>query len=177
MYYKVRYAGKGVDDTISKRELNGGAYLAGSFTVEASLIVPVVVLGIVALVWCVFYLRNSVKILSDADYIAFYSETEVAKEGEDVRADKDLAINTQNYFGAESVSANLKLKGREIDVIIDVEYSLPERGLLGSMVKKFREYKLEKHYRMPDPSETARLIKAASKLVDDIKKLAGKKDG
>ena len=47
--------------------------LNGSFTVEACFIVPIIVLGIIALIWLVFYLRNSVKAEADADYFVVCS--------------------------------------------------------------------------------------------------------
>ena len=50
--------------------------LKGSFTVEACFIVPIIVLGIIALIWLVFYLRNSVKAEADADYFVFVLEAD-----------------------------------------------------------------------------------------------------
>ena len=149
--------------------------LKGSFTVEACFIVPIIVLGIIALIWLVFYLRNSVKAEADADYFVFVLEADEAYKKGGERHEEYSSDSKNAFYGADSAKTVIDRKGRNIEVILDIEQGLPEEGLLGYFVSKIKSIHIERQKTCPDPSETARLIKAAGELTGSIKQLMGKK--
>ena len=148
--------------------------LKGSFTIEASFIVPVIVLGIIALIWVVFYLRNSVKAAADADNFVFLLEADTALEKDAVRYEERTNVASKAYYGLEKAKAVIQRDGRKIRVDVDVEQALPEGGLLGSMVSRLRKIHVERDIKSPDPSETARIIKAAGEITGRIREMIGK---
>ncbi len=139
-----------------------------SFTIEASFIIPVILIGIVGLVWCVFFLRNSVKSLADADYFMFVLEADAAKNKYEGAFADEFVGNENAYFGAKTTRAKLSREGRNIRVSVMIEHNLPEKGILGSILSGMRNISVEKDETIGNPSETARLIKAAGEIINSI---------
>ena len=73
----------------------------GSFTIEAAFIIPIIIFGIVGLIWAVFYLYNSVKVTADADMAVFMAEKEYALDRmPDSHVENDIEREINGYFGA-----------------------------------------------------------------------------
>ena len=103
--------------------------LQGSFTVEASFIVPVIIFGIIALVWVVFYLRNSVKIMTTADKMMFTLEENAARHKYEGGLEDELYGDKGAFYGAVTSKATVKRNGRNIEVNVEVIHNLPEKGI------------------------------------------------
>ena len=157
-----------------KKRKQKGKCLQASFTVEASFIVPIIVLGIIALIWVVFYLRNSVKAMADADYFVFVLESDVAYDKNATRYEERKSDAEDSYYGVKEADVILTRDGRDIEVMLNIDHRMPEDGLLGAFVSNLRTIHIERDVRCPDPSETARLIKAAGEITGRIKELVGK---
>ncbi|MCR5204868.1 MAG: hypothetical protein K6E47_07405 [Lachnospiraceae bacterium] len=153
--------------------------LRGSFTVEASFVVPIIIFGIVALIWCVFYLRNSVKVMADTDYFMFVLEADAAKNRNEGVYEKRITGDTpEDFYGAKSAGGYIRRDGRDIDIEVEMEHNLPEEGILGYFVSGIRTISMEKQEKIPDPSEISRIIKAAGELMEQLKVTRKKnKDG
>ena len=148
-----------------------GKCLKASFTVEASFVVPVIVLGIIALIWVVFYLRNSVKAVADADYFVFVLESDEAYSKDAARYEERSSEAKKSFYGAKEARVVIAREGRDIDVELEVEHRLPEEGLMGALVSRLKTISVKREEKCPDPSETARLIKAAGEIIGNIKEL------
>ena len=149
--------------------------LKGSFTVEASIIVPVIVLCLAALIWLVFYLRNSVRSVADADMMLFTLEKEAVKrhcEGEFSYSFK----GTKGYYGLDELNMELRLDGRSAYVSLNIAHNFPSEGILGGLVSGIRTISIEKEESVPMPQETARIIKAAGEIIGRIKQAVKKDD-
>ena len=142
-----------------------GKCLKASFTVEASFVVPVIVLGIIALIWVVFYLRNSVKAVADADYFVFVLESDEAYSKDAARYEERSSEAKKSFYGAKEARVVITREGR------DIEVELPEEGLMGALVSRLKTISVKREEKCPDPSETARLIKAAGEIIGNIKEL------
>ena len=139
-----------------------------SFTIEASFVIPVLLIGIVGLIWCVFFLRNSVKSVADADYFVFVIEADAVKNKYEGDFADAFTGNKNAYFGAKTMRAELVRNGRDIHVSVFIEHNLPEKGVLGSIVSGIRSINVERNETIGNPSETARFIKAAGEIIDGI---------
>ena len=88
--------------------------IRASFTIEAAFIVPMILIGLVALIWLVFYLFNSVKLLADLDRAVFTAEKEYV-DGEIGNGEKkylDRSLGT--YYGATVKNAYVERDGKSI---------------------------------------------------------------
>ena len=145
--------------------------LRGSFTVEASFVVPIIIFGIVALIWIVFYLYNSVKITADADYFVFVLEAEAARNGNEGAYKRTITGELpKGFYGMKNMEGRIRRDGREIGVEVELTHNLPEEGILGYLVSGIRSIKQEKEEKISDPSEIARIIKAAGELIGQLKR-------
>lgn len=160
---------------LQKKRIHKNCCLKASFTVEACFIVPIIVIGIIALIWLVFYLRNVVKAEADADYFVFALEADAAYKKDGERHEEYSSNTNGAFYGAENAKTTIDRKKGNIEVALDIEHGLPKKGLLGYFVSKIRSIHIEKHDVCPDPSETARLIKAAGELTGSIQQLIKKK--
>ena len=149
--------------------------LKGSFTVEASFVIPVIIIGITALIWIVFYLSNSVKMMAEADNIVFILEADAASNRNEGSAEKEFAWDeTSKFYGAKGIDGLAKRDGRNIEVRLNLTHNLPEEGMLGEIVSGIRKISVEKQEKVPDPSEISRLIKAAGEIIGQLKQAYGK---
>lgn len=147
----------------------------GSFTIEAAFIIPIIIFGIVGLIWAVFYLYNSVKVTADADMAVFMAEKEYALDRmPDSHAENDIEREINGYFGAGVESAYVERDGRSITASIKVGLDLPEEGILGSIVSGLRSIEHVSEADIPNKTGITRIVKAASELIKDI--LPDKKD-
>ena len=142
--------------------------IRASFTIEAAFTVPLILIGIVALIWLVFYLYNSVKLLADLDEAVFMAEKEYAdgEMGDGEKKYLDRALGT--YFGATIKDAYTERNGRNITVAIEAGMNLPEEGILGSLTSGIREINGTRDSKIPAKTEITRIIKAASGLLNEI---------
>lgn len=142
--------------------------IRASFTIEAAFIVPLILIGIVALIWLVFYLFNSVKLLADLDRAVFTAEKEYA-DGEIGNGEKkylDRSLGT--YYGATVKNAYVERDGKNITADIEAVMNLPKDGILGSMVSGIRDINGTVKSKIPAKTEITRIIKAASGLLSEI---------
>ena len=147
----------------------------GSFTIEAAFIIPIIIFGIVGLIWAVFYLYNSVKVTADADMAVFMAEKEYALDRmPDSHVENDIEREINGYFGAGVESAYVERDGRSITARIEVGLDLPEEGILGSIVSGLRSIEHVSEADIPNKTRITRIVKAASELIKDI--LPDKKD-
>ncbi len=147
----------------------------GSFTIEAAFIIPIIIFGIVGLIWAVFYLYNSVKVTADADMAVFMAEKEYALDRmPDSHVENDIEREINGYFGAGVESAYVERDGRSIIASIKVGLDLPEEGILGSIVSGLRSIEHVSEADIPNKTGITRIVKAASELIKDI--LPDKKD-
>ncbi len=147
----------------------------GSFTIEAAFIIPIIIFGIVGLIWEVFYLYNSVKVTADADMAVFMAEKEYALDRmPDSHVENDIEREINGYFGAGVESAYVERDGRSITASIKVGLDLPEEGILGSIVSGLRSIEYVSEADIPNKTGITRIVKAASELIKDI--LPDKKD-
>ena len=147
----------------------------GSFTIEAAFIIPIIIFGIVGLIWAVFYLYNSVKVTADADMAVFMAEKEYALDRmPDSHVENDIGREINGYFGAGVESAYVERDGRSITARIEVGLDLPEEGILGSIVSGLRSIEHVSEADIPNKTGITRIVKAASELIKDI--LPDKKD-
>ncbi|MBO4421424.1 MAG: hypothetical protein J5783_06310 [Lachnospiraceae bacterium] len=147
----------------------------GSFTIEAAFIIPIIIFGIVGLIWAVFYLYNSVKVTADADMAVFMAEKEYASDRmPDSHVENDIEREINGYFGAGVESAYVERDGRSITARIEVGLDLPEEGILGSIVSGLRSIEHVSEADIPNKTGITRIVKAASELIKDI--LPDKKD-
>ena len=151
------------------------AQCRASFTIEASFIVPLIIFGIIVLVWCVFYLRNSVKVTADADYFMFMLESDAAENRNKGFFEKEIKGKENAYFGAGSSKAELSRNGKDIEVKILLQHDLPEEGIIGKIVSGIREVNIENKETVSSPSEISRFIMAAGELVNRILEITGVK--
>lgn len=147
----------------------------GSFTIEAAFIVPVIILGIVGLIWIVFYLYDSVKATADADMAVFMAEKDYAGDRmPDSHVNNDIERELNGYFGAGVESAYVERNGKSITAEIKIGLDLPEEGILGSIVSKIRHIEQVSKADIPNKTGITRIVKAASELIKAI--LPDKKD-
>lgn len=149
--------------------------LKGSFTVEASIVVPVIVFCLLALMWFIFYLRNSVRSIADADMMLFIMERDAAKNHCEGDFSYSLTGNA-GYYGLNELNLEVKRSGRDAYVNLNITHSLPSGGILGNLVSGIRTISIEKEESVPMPQETARVIKAASEIIGRIKQVVKKDD-
>ena len=147
-------------------------YLSASFTVEASFVIPLIVLGIIALIGLVIYLRNSVKTMADADMMIFAMEREQALDpvgSDEKRYSYEAEIGDYYSFGINK--AAVERDGRKISSEILINQDDKKKGLLGRFLSGMSTIDRKSEKTMIDRSETVRIIKAASELVGDLKKM------
>lgn len=142
--------------------------IRASFTIEAAFVVPLILVGLVALIWLVFYLHNSVKLLADLDRTVFTAEKEYVdgEIGDGERKYLDRALGT--YFGAIVKNAYVERDGKSITAGIEAVMNLPEDGILGSMISGIRDINGTVESKIPAKTEITRIIKAASGLLSEI---------
>ena len=147
----------------------------GSFTIEAAFIIPIIIFGIVGLIWAVFYMYNSVKVTADADMAVFMAEKEYALDRmPDSHVENDIEREINGYFGTGVESAYVERDGRSITARIEVGLDLPEEGILGSIVSGLKSIEHVSEADIPNKTGITRIVKAASELIKDI--LPDKKD-
>ena len=143
-------------------------YLRASFTIEAAFIVPIVILGIVSMIWVIFYLHNSVAATADLDMCIFEMEKKAAEEKIQSGTVIDLAEKFENVFGAELTKAVAEFDNGKIRAKIRIDLNIPQEGIMGKMLGGIGKIDKEKEAEMSERSENARFIKAAWELIGDI---------
>lgn len=148
-----------------KYDKNG---ISASFTVEAAFVVPIIIFTIIGIIWIVLYLHDQVCAQADYDMCFFIMEREAAANKKKTTYNKNIANTFKDYRGGQVKTAALKRDGRDMDVRLVIDENLPSEGFLGALTKSFSQIKKEGSRKMADRSETARLIKASSEIIDEI---------
>ena len=151
--------------------------IKASFSIEAAFVVPLIIFGIVGLIWVIFHLYDSVKLSADLDKAVFKMENEYA-EVRKPQGYSDLSFKSEieGYFGGAVKEALAERNGRSITATVSVSMNLPESGILGIIVSGIRSLKGVREITIPNRTEITRIIKAASDLVEVIMPKVQKKD-
>ena len=155
-------------------------YIRASVTAEAAIVVPVMAFCIIAFIWVLFYLHNSVKADADLDMNSFIMEREAAENH--YKTDHEILNMTDKldgYYGAEIRNAIVQLNGRHITGQISIRQCIPLEGLFSVLLSGVSEIEKSRDMVISDRSEILRIIKAASELVGnlvDIYKNSGDKE-
>lgn len=145
-----------------------------SLTVEASFVMPVIVICMVAVIWLALYLYNSVRASADADGMIFGLEREIAASpGVPKEMEKDYSEELTGYLLAAVEKAQLKRDGNSVRVNISIRMTSPSRGLMGAFLSHIGQIQLEREAKLPSRSETERIIRAAKDTVQLIKNQIG----
>lgn len=143
---------------------------SGSFTVEASFVMPLIIICMVVIVWISFYLFNRIKATADADGLIFKLERELAMSDDDPgRMEKDVMDEIDGYFAAIPEKALLIKDGRNISVSICLRMKEPSVGLLGRLLSDVGLIQIERNATLMSRAETGRIIRAAEDTVKQIK--------
>ena len=143
--------------------------LKGSFTVEAAIVVPMVIFGIVALIWIIFYLHNSVAATADLDICIFQMEKNLAENRELPSGTViNLKENFKNVLGEDVTAAFAEYDGGKIRAGISISRSVSEEGVVSGILQGIGRIRKEREIRASQRSETARLIKAGGELLGDV---------
>ena len=144
------------------------AYIKASFTVEAVFVVPIIIFTIIGIIWIVLFLHDQVCAQADYDMCFFCMEREAAGNKEKTSYNKDVGNTLKAYRGGKVKEASSKRDGRIMNVRLVINENLPSDGFLGALTKSFSIIEKEGSRKMADRSETARLIKASSEIVEKI---------
>jgi len=144
-------------------------YADASFTIEAAFVVPLIIFGIMAMIFLVFYLHNQVAVISKADMQIFIMEYDEARNDYgSVSLEASFRDDAGVFFGATVDSAVMRREGRKMNVEMHILQNVPRSGLMGSMIKNIRDIELIRKTSMPDRTETTRLIKAVGEMAEDV---------
>ena len=168
---------KAATDRKDRKPKYAGICLDASFTVEAAFVVPIIIFSIIGIIWIVLFLHDQVCAQADYDMCFFEMEREAAENTKKKTYNKDIGNTLKTYRGGKVKEASLKRDGSVMNVRLEVSENLPSEGFLGALMKSFSGIKMEGSRKMADRTETARLIKASSEIIDEIVGAIKKKKG
>lgn len=153
---------------MKKREYDKS--LQGSITVEAAFIVPLILFCLIALIGVVMYLFNDVRAAADADGLIYELERELAVSDKKTdKLEKNVSSRVQGYMSADSASADISLKKGCVTVRINVKMKIPERGILGLLMKPISRIEVERTAKLQDREDTQRIIRSVEDTIGMIK--------
>lgn len=148
--------------------------LSASFTVEAAVVVPILIFCIAGIISLVFYLHDQVKSVADVDKCFFDMEMDAALyKGQHTEYSEDVSDSLKKYFGGTVEECIKERDGSNMKVHIAVNENTPEGGLFGLILPNISRIERTEERSISNREETARLIKAAKELVSDLTGIAG----
>ena len=144
-------------------------YLDASFTVEAAFVVPVVVFLVASIYFAVLYLHNSIKAEADMDMTFFTMEREAASGGNaSGKNSKNMTDELTRYYGASIKKAFFERNANSYKGELVIKQDIPIEGIFAKMLSSVSGITRNVEQRVPDRSETVRIIKASWELVTDL---------
>lgn len=103
-------------------------YLEGSYTVEASLIVPIVIFIIFSIIYYSFYLHDSL-VMKSCGYGIVLDNENYSGVGEYELSEKARELLDERTILAQDISADVKLKNNGMEIYYTGKFSFPFIGL------------------------------------------------
>lgn len=108
---------------IFRKEVNG------YFTVEASMIVPIIILLIAALFYLTFFLYNRCVLSQDAYILAFYGSTWCGMETDEVKGRVEERLKRQSegkYVGLYRLKRDVTVSSEDVTVSVQGDMRVPQ---------------------------------------------------
>lgn len=140
-------------------------YLKGSYTIEATLIVPIVLLIIISIIYYSFYLHDSLIMKScgygfvlDNENYADISESELSEKARKLLDDRTIL--------AQNISADVKLKNNGMEIYYSGNFSFPFIGLRKILENSISEINRSTKVKSISKSDFIRGSKVAKDLLE-----------
>ena len=140
-------------------------YLKGSYTVEASLVITIIMFVLAALIFCTFYIHDRATLQAMVCEAAAVGSSFATDEEREEAVQKVVGgIEAGRFLGSRNLNGNVAMGKKEITVLWNTEYPVP-----GFAAKYLAEGKLEARKswtcKILDPADTIRIIKGAGELL------------
>lgn len=103
-------------------------YLDGSYTIEAALIVPIVIFIIISIIYYSFYLHDSL-VMKSCGYGFVLDYENYSGLGEEELSEKARNLLDERTILAQNISADVDLKNNGMEIYYSGSFSFPFIGL------------------------------------------------
>ncbi len=113
----------------------------GYITVEAAYIFPIIVFGLLAVIWICFYLYNQIKLGADAELVLSETGRYIAEAGycdeKEICAGVNLSEKLNGYMMGDLYSAELVADGNTLLLTAKIQMRPVKGGLMSVLAERF----------------------------------------